>query len=149
MDTLHTLWQQADDTYMRLLKLARLALRDHRGDLSALRLNGDRDRTLAGWIVQAGQFYTNALASPELLARLVTHGVTEAKLRAGQVQLLAVEHAQAVQQRNRGRAKQHKGARDAALQSLNRWYADFIQTARIALEHQPQQLEKLGKGKQN
>lgn len=137
-------WDEANTTYRRLCKLARVALKDRAGDQISLGLAGRRQRSYAGWIAQAQQFYTNALDRPELVSQLARFGVTESKLLAGQAQLAAVEATTAAHHRTRGQSQHTTTVRDDALRALRRWHADFIAVARVALADRPQALEKLG-----
>ncbi len=68
--TFKAAWDRANTTYMRLFKVARVALKDQCGNWLALGLDGERKRTFAGWLAQAQQFYTNALSQPDVLAKL-------------------------------------------------------------------------------
>jgi hypothetical protein len=56
----------------------------------------------------------------------------------------AVEAASIAQAKERGEAQDATQARDAALEALDDWLSDFIAIAHVALEEQPQLLEKLG-----
>jgi hypothetical protein len=98
----------------------------------------------AWWIAQAQQFYTNALAQETVLAKLGEFGVTEAKRKAGQAQVVAAEAAYAAQKRDKGAAQQATQACNAALRQLTRWHSDFVRIAHIAFEDEPQCLEQLG-----
>lgn len=136
--------EQAYATYARLIKIARVVLRDQEGDLVLLGLTGARKRFFSGWKQQATQFYTNALAEERLRTQLAAFGITEAKLREGIQQLNAAEAGNAAQKINQGNAQQATASRDTALRQLRRWYTDFSIIARVAFAEQPQQLEKLG-----
>ena len=143
-DAANAAWKQANETYMRLSKVARVALKEQQGDCLALGLNGARKQSFAGWLAQAQQFYTNALAQQAVLAKLGEFGVTEAKLKAGQALVVAAEAAYAAQKRDKDAAQQATQARNAALRQLTRWHGDFVKIARIAFEDEPQRLEQLG-----
>ena len=143
-DAANAAWKQANETYMRLSKVARVALKEQQGDCLALGLNGARKQSFAGWLAQVQQFYTNALAQQAVLARLGEFGVTEAKLKAGQALVVAAEAAYATQKRDKDAAQQATQARNAALRQLTRWHGDFVKLARIAFEDEPQRLEQLG-----
>ncbi len=49
-------------------------------------------------LLQAKQFYTNALSSPKILSELGEYGLAEAKLKACQVEREAVEAANLTQE---------------------------------------------------
>jgi len=143
-DAFQAAWKQANVTYMRLFKVARVTLKEQHGDWLALGLDGERKRPFPGWLAQAQQFYTNALAQEGVLAKLGEFGITEVKLKAGQAQVGAAEAAYAAQKRDKGAAQQATQARNAALRQLTRWHGDFVKIARIAFEDEPQRLEQLG-----
>jgi hypothetical protein len=68
-DVRATAQQQAHATYMRHLGVARIALRGDRAAAQTLGLAATRKTTQAGWLLQAQQFYTNALADARSCAR--------------------------------------------------------------------------------
>jgi len=143
-DELNRLWKEANQTYMRYLKVARVAFKDDRGVAAELGLDGRRKQTLSGWIVQARQFYSNALANAAILSKLAEFSITQEKLLAGQSQVGAVEVANQAQEKERGEAQNATQLRDAAMEALDEWMSDFVAIARVALEAEPQLLEILG-----
>jgi hypothetical protein len=143
-DALQAAFETADTTYMRHLKVARVALQNERGAAQALALTGRRKRTISGWLDQARQFYDNALGDEAVLAALGRFGITPEALEAARVEIDAVAAANAAQEREKGEAQDATEARDQAMDALDAWMSDFRAIARIALEDRPQQLEKLG-----
>ncbi|MBI3960741.1 MAG: hypothetical protein HY328_18170 [Chloroflexi bacterium] len=143
-DAFGAAWEAAQADYSRYVKVARIALKGERGASAALDLDGPRKRPLAGWLAQARQFYTNALADESVLAALTRFGVSQEKLVAGQTQVAVVEGLAATQKKETGEAQQATQDRDAALEALDEWMGDFLAIARIALEENPQWLEKMG-----
>lgn len=143
-DAMKAAYETASTTYMRHLKVARVALQNGRGTAQKLHLDGRRKSTLPDWIKQARSFYENALANGEVQAALGRFGITSEQLERGQAQVDAVAAANAVQEREKGEAQNATEKRDAAVDALDAWMSDFRTIARIALEDQPQQLEKLG-----
>ncbi len=141
---LQSAWEQADAEYMRCVKVARVALKSDRSADQKLALDGKRKVTISGWIVQAKQFYANALTDASILAKLMQYGITQQKLQAGQQQVAQVESANIAQKKEKGEAQQATQERDAAIEKLDDWVSDFIAIARVALEEKPQLLEKLG-----
>jgi hypothetical protein len=137
-------WDKAKASYMRLVKITRVAFKGDVGTATRLGITGKRKDSLAGWLLQAQQFYTNALISPDLLTTLAKYGVTSAKLEAAQAEMYAVEVANQRQEKEKGEAQDATQARKAAIASLNKWLSDFVAIARIALEERPQLLESLG-----
>ncbi|MEO1386697.1 MAG: hypothetical protein AAFV85_04870 [Cyanobacteria bacterium J06634_6] len=134
----------AQKTYMRFVKVARVAFKGKSGIATQLDLAGRRKETLSGWMSQANQFYKNALADKAILSELKSFGMTEAKLKAGLNELKAIEQANLTQEKEKGEAQAATQQRDVALDALQDWMSDFIAIAKIALEDEPQQLEGLG-----
>lgn len=135
---------QAHTIYMRQIALARVALRDDRGAAQALDLAAARKRSPAGWLMQAQQFYANALNDAAILEKLAGYGLTREQLALGQSQMDTVAASVVARQQRKGVKQETTQARDAALRALNRWMQDFMAVARVALAEQPQTLEKLG-----
>ena len=137
-------WSAAKKTYMRFVKVARVACKKDAGIATQLDLTGRRKESLSGWLAQANQFYQNALADKAILNELKSFGITDTKLKAGLDQLKAVETANLLQEKEKGEAQAATQKRDAALDALQDWMSDFIAIAKVALEEDPQLLEGLG-----
>ena len=131
-------------TYMRHLKLARIALKGNKSTEEALQLSGNRKQAFPGWVQQAQAFYTNALASPEAIAALTKLNTPKAALKATSSELEEVEKKYNKQLQEKGEAQAATNARDEALDSLQKWTGSYISIARVALEDEPQLLEMLG-----
>ena len=134
----------AHKSYMQLVQLARLAFKTQPGIATKLAIAGPRQKSLSGWLLQAKQFYTNALSDGEIQFGLADYGVTLAKLQAAQAAVEAVEAANSLQEREKGEAQAATQARNAAIAALNDWLSDFLAVARIALADNSQLLEILG-----
>jgi hypothetical protein len=89
--------RQAQATYMRQLKIARVALEGDRGALQALHLIGRRKPGPAGWLAQAQHFYATALADMDIQDKLAGFSLTRSLLQEGaqQVEAVAMRHAMA------------------------------------------------------
>lgn len=137
--------EAADKTYMRHLKLARVALKDEKSAEAALQLSGIRKESMSGWIQQAKAFYTNAsTASAAIKQKLAKVSVSEAEITAGVESMKQIEALLSVQLKEKGEAQDATLKRDTALDDLQEWMSDYIAIARVALEDQPQLLETLG-----
>lgn len=143
-DALEDAHEAAHQTYIRHLKVARVALKDDRGAAEALKLRGRRKETISGWIDQARTFYDNALADEDIQDALAEFNVTTEDLNEALAQVDAVAAANSTQEQEKGDAQDATQARDAAVEKLDEWMSDFFAIARVALEDRPQQLEKLG-----
>lgn len=143
-EALEDAFETANSTYIRHIKIARVALKEDRGAAEALKLSGRRKRTMSGWLGQARTFYDNALADDDILDALAEFNVTSEDLTQARAQVEAVAEANSTQEKEKGNAQDATEARDAAVEALDEWMSDFYAIARIALSDQPQQLEKLG-----
>jgi len=134
----------AHTTYMRLVKIARVAFKRDAGIATQLDLNGDRKRSLAGWLAQTTQFYVSALTNPAIQVGFSEFGITGDKLRAGLLEVRAVEASNLTQEKEKGEAQAATQTRDEALDALQEWLSDYLAIAKVALEDNPQLLEALG-----
>jgi len=142
--TLNQAWDTAKKSYVRYLKVARIAFKDNAGVATRLELDGDRKKSLSGWLAQANQFYANLLNAPDLLTQLREYGITPDKLQAGQADLQAVSTANLSQKTEKGDAQTATQAKEKAIAALKAWMSDFTAIARLALESDRQLLEGLG-----
>jgi hypothetical protein len=143
-ETFNQLWQTAQASYMKCVKIARIAFKNNPGIATELDLNGIRKRTISGWLLQAQQFYNNALSNGEILAALAEYGINEEKLKTCLAETEAVAQANLAQEKEKGEAQNATQVRDKAIDELDAWLSDFIAIAKIALEAEPQLLESLG-----
>ena len=135
---------QAHADYMRYVKVARVAFETDPGVLTKLKLGGGRKKARAGWLLQAKQFYSNALSDPDIISRLGAYSLTQDMLEAGKRRVAAVDASYAARSNHEGEAKKATKVRDEALAALDEWMSEFRQIARMALKRQPQDLKKLG-----
>lgn len=81
-DELQTKWNQAHKAFMVQLGVARVALKSENSTVIKLGLNERRKVTLAAWLLQTNNFYTNVLADESIKAKLAAFSITEEKLTA-------------------------------------------------------------------
>jgi len=143
-EALDTAFDTANTSYIRWLKVARVALEGDTNAMVTLGINGRRKKALAGWLAQARQFYSHALADVLVLEKLAVYGLSADILTAGQAEVETVAAALLAQKKEMGEAQQATKNRDEAVDDLEEWLHLFLQIARIALEETPQYLEKLG-----
>jgi len=141
---MNSAWQEADDAYIRALKIARIALRDDTRVATALLLNGRRKRTLTGWLQQSMVFYKNLLGNADWMAAMLVYGYTPEKLQAEKALVDGVNESNLQQLKEMGEAQDATEKMHAKMEILDSWMSDFKQIAFIALEDNPQWLEKLG-----
>ena len=141
---LQALWDSANRTYMNTRKISRIALRDRPKAQATLGLNVKPKRSIGGWMEQTAVFYSNMLRNPDFITAMAAYGYDQAKLEAEAALMQEVVAANGVQEDERGDAQEATKTRDAKLDELDQWLADYKVIARIALQDTPQQLEKLG-----
>ncbi len=143
-ETVNALWKEAKYSYMRCLKIARVAFKHNSGIARTLGLTGQRKKTLSGWLSQAKQFYQNALNDPEIIKKLTEYGITKAKLEVAKTDTDLLENASLIQEKEKGDAQNATDLKNQALDNLRYWLADFTTISKIALETELQLLEGLG-----
>jgi hypothetical protein len=142
--TVQAAWDEAATAYSAALKIARIVFRGNESARNALGLSGTRKQSLSGWLDQARRFYNNMLHDPDFVAAMTPYSYDQAKLEAEAALVQAVAEAKDAQDRERGEAQEATLARDAKLDELDQWLADFKAIAQVALSDSPQQLEQLG-----
>ena len=135
-DTLAARHAAARAIYQRQVAIARVALRDDRSAAQKLDLAA-RQRRLAGWLLQAQQFYANALCNAAIVEALERYGVTRPQLEQGQALVAEVMDSHGTKQQRNLVVEASTQARDAAFAALDRWMYAFKTIARIALASQP------------
>jgi len=143
---LNNAFATADKVFSTHRKLAKLALRDEPEVQTRLMLNQHKKQALDPWLGQAGVFYKNILAEPELLAAMGKYNITAQILQEGQAAVVNVANLNADQEKEKSEAQKATQTRNEALDALDEWYVEFRTVARIALEDDPQRLEALGLG---
>jgi len=124
---------QAHAVYIRHLAIARVALRGERGPAQALGLARSRERSCAGWLGQAQQFYANALSNSAIGRKLASFGATQPQLIQAQQLVAAVAVKLMAQQATKESALALTKQRNAALDAMGAWMRDFRAIARVAL----------------
>jgi hypothetical protein len=142
--TRDTLQAEINATYVKHVKLARVAFKRESNTLIALDLVRERLRTYDGWKGQVTTFYNAAAANTTIKDGLARFKVTDADFSAIQTKLGELESAEANQKTEIGEAQKATLDRDNALEALDDWMSDFQEVAKIALEDDPQLLEALG-----
>lgn len=142
--TLDQLREDVNKTYIRQVKLARIAFKDDPVATAKLALTGERKRSFTGWLGQVQQFYAALAGDKRLQQGLARFGVTPKTIEQDQAQIQLVMEANVARETEKGEAQQSTKDRDSALDDLLEWHSDFVAIARIALEEKPQLLETLG-----
>lgn len=141
---LKSAWAMAKKQYMKALKIARAIFTDDPKAKVALMLHGDRKQDFAGWYEQAHLFYGNILDDSEWINVFAEYGYSREALERDYALVKQVEARSFEQKQAMGFAREAVEDRDRKLAKLGRWIAELRVVAKVALEDDPQQLEKLG-----
>jgi hypothetical protein len=129
---------QAVKAYQDLAKIARATVAPTA--LPGLNLDKPMPQGTAAFRSAASQLFANAAA----IGSLAEYGYDAAKLAAESAKLTAFEDANRAQETAKTVAKAATVAQNAALTALNKWTAQYIKVARVALSTQPEMLGRLG-----
>lgn len=134
----------ANKEYMKHLSVARIVFKTNVQAIKTLELGGKRAVRIAEWIQQGRNFYKAILANAEWLAMMAEFGQTSEILNAALEKLETVSTLLETLKKETGEAQNATVVRDEKFAELIEWLSDYEEIASIALEDQPQLLEKLG-----
>lgn len=137
-------WAGAESSYLRHVRLARVAFKRQPHLWHLLGIAGERKQSLSGFLDEGELFYRQALESQEVLNGLAALNLPKRELEEAQAQVataraLAERRAQA---QSAGQSPDER-ERDVALDNLHEWLDDFHAIARIALENEPELLRRV------
>jgi hypothetical protein len=134
---------KAYEVYINHVKLSRLAFKNNRTICQMLQINGDRKETHSGFMQQVSAFYSNALATDEVLSGLAVYSVTRTDLERGSELVKVYQEKRREQLWEISEAQSSTEERDKAIREMDEWISDFIAVCRIAFG-KSQDLEMLG-----
>ncbi len=140
-DSLYKAKDEAWALYMKHTQIARAALKDNRGAIKLLSLNGSRERTGLVWLEQARIFYANV---DQMSAVLHKVGINKSEIERGNVMIQAVQEAVSKQKKETDEACLSTQDKYEAMADMKAWISDLKGIARIAFKNQPDKLRILG-----
>ncbi len=140
-DDLDKAKDDAWDLYMKHTKIARAALKDNRGAMKLLSLNGARERKGLVWLEQARIFYVNA---DQMSAVLHKVGINKSEIERANVMIQAVQEAVSKRKKEMDEACLSTQDKYEAVADMEAWMSDLKSIARIAFKNQPDKLRTLG-----
>ncbi|HEX3044664.1 MAG TPA: hypothetical protein VHY08_07900, partial [Bacillota bacterium] len=136
--------RQVMNRYMRTLKIARVAFKNHPQAGQTLNLFGDRQRSFSGCLEQARSFYSGTLNQAEFRTVIAQYGYSAEKLQE-EAALLDQLEAKCLQQKKKTEeAMAATRSRDTKISELAHYVSGLRAIAKIALDDHPLQLGKLG-----
>ena len=134
----------AHKAYMKELTIARIALKNDTKADAALMLSGSRKQSFSGWLPMVRQYYDNLLTNPDWIEKMKRFKYDREKIEKDKALVNAVLDLEVKQNQKKGEAQSFTKSRDEKLDALYEWISDFKDIAQVALDDQPQLLEKLG-----
>ena len=140
----NNLWAEADEQYMKTLKVARIVLKNLYKANQAVLLYGTRKQSFNGWQEQAVSFYANILKDSQLLEAMALYGYPEDRLQQEYQTVKEVIEKELQQKKEKGESEQATRTRDQKLDELAVFISEMRGIAKVALSDTPDYLEKLG-----
>jgi len=131
-------------TYMRSLKIARLAFGDHTEARVALLLDGIRQQSFGGIQKQAEAFYGNLITNPEYLKTINRFNLTADMLQQQYTALKELVTLSNLHQKEKGEAVEATRNRDEKADQLDKFIAELVKICKIAFDEVPQNLKMIG-----
>ncbi len=143
-DLFNKLLNPAQSVYNKTVKYLRILFENDIKAQVTLGLIGRRKQTNSGFYKEAKQLYNNLLSEPKLLEQSASINIGADKLHGDLQMVLDAEKADQVKDGEKGDVQKATIVRDEALDDLFDWTSRYKKMARLALEDEPQYLEKLG-----
>ncbi|MCP5103492.1 MAG: hypothetical protein GY950_08945 [bacterium] len=132
-DDLQAAWDEAKKPYARTRSVARMVFSGDEPKKRALGLDGGSQRSLAKWLEEARQFYTNARKDPDVPKQLSQFGIDAKRLKQEEKRLEKVEKAMANQEQKAAEAMQITRERKDAVTDLEQYMNSYFTILRLAL----------------
>lgn len=140
---LQTVVREVKAVYYKTRRIAYLLFQNQEPQRRALAMNGRTKRGLSQWLEEARQFYTNALADPEIRRQFSGFGITAKTLNDEKNLLSKVEKAMANQEKKMAEAMEITRLRKLAIKELDEFMTQLHTVLRLALG-KSQLLEAVG-----
>ena len=138
---------EKDDTevnFNRTLKLAKVLSRNDADLQNRLGLENGKVYAIESWIESSTDFYSRLLNEPDLVTKLASFKVTVQQLNEEKTAIENLRQLRNEATIEKGQAQEATRLRNEKLSELEDYAIELKAVAEIALEKQPQLLEKLG-----
>ena len=143
LDQVNRAYERANPVYLRSLRIARVAFREHPKVATLLKLHGERNRSIAGWLEQTEAFFYHLTREDGLGMTLAAYGCGPEKIAAANQLQKNVRDLRQKLLRDLGEPSQVTEKRDRREIQLDAWMADFRSVAKVALFDYPHQQKRL------
>lgn len=138
---------RARASYQALAQLARAVFPIGSAQRATLGLVRIMPQRISEFLASAHTLFKNAANVPEVSAALAAYGYDSVRLANEYAVIIAFDAAYAAQAAASGAAQQTTRVQRAALSTLDRWIAQYLKIAKIALREQPALIEQIGGGR--
>lgn len=143
-ERVRTAEQQARAHYQGLAQTVRAVFPRNAPQRKSLEITGATPDDTAAFITAATTMFNNALAIADIASVLAKYGYDTTTLDSERDSIAAFKQATQAQAQAKSAAKQATRAQMEALAALQRWVAQYVKIAKIALRAQPELLKALG-----
>jgi molybdopterin converting factor small subunit len=141
---IHKEIQSLNIMFRKSRNIVRIALKNRPALMNYLGLNDEVSNNINVWVRQAMVFYSSLLADYEVVKELRRFQLTEDKLEAQMAIVSRIEEMKKDYDKDIVENKQRAQLRDEMIEELKDWTEELKGIARIAFEHEPETLKKLG-----
>ncbi|MEO1253356.1 MAG: hypothetical protein AAFY41_00540 [Bacteroidota bacterium] len=134
----------AEANFNRTLKLVKVLSRNDKDLQNRLGLQSGAVYAIESWIESSVDFYNRLLNEPDFVAKLGNFKVTTDQLNAEKEAIENLKQLRNEATAEKGQAQEATRLRNEKLDELNDYTTELKAIAELALEGQPQLLEKLG-----
>jgi len=134
----------ADDNYTRTYKLVKVMSRNDKDLQNRLKIGSEKSTAIEGWIEDGIDFYNLLQNETAFLAPLVKFKLTANRINAEAKALQDLKTLRNQATQEKGQAQEATRLRNENLDDLADYCTELKALAQLALESQPQLLEKLG-----
>ena len=137
-------WEYSVNAYADFRGIARVVCKDNRKWYAFIGLPGALKRPRGEAINQIRSTYNNVLSSDEILLAMEPYGYPQSTVLEMKMAIEALDSLKMIRDKEETEAQDATRNRDASMEDLDQWMADFLIIARIAVKGQPELMELLG-----
>ncbi len=133
--TSNELFKDAFETYHDYVKLARNCFNGNDSIITLLDLNGERKKSVSGFILQSDLFYVNILSNETILNGLKKFNISKDDIKEGSLKVVALKISEAEKHKGREDLKESTKAVDSKIDEFYSFMETYQTVAKIALKN--------------